>query len=257
MPESVSVKAPLVSPKPFGLAIVKVIVLVEPSGIDAGAKAFAIVGAPATDSEADAAVPAGAWALVAVLVVLVTEVEAVTLCVIVQLPFGGIVPALKPTDVPPLAPPVSVAPPPAVHATLPTAALLRPAGYVSEIATPVRLAGLAAGFETTIVIVAVPAAGIDVGANAFVTVGAPKTLSVAEDELPVPALPVVIGPVLLRYAPGAVAVTFTVIVQDESAGIVALASAALATPAAAVTVPVQPAPLTAPFGVAVFTRPAG
>ena len=69
--------------------------------------------------------PAGAWVLVAAPVVFVTEAAEVTDCVIVQLAFGGIVPALKPTDVPPLAPPVSVAPPPPVHATLPAAALVR------------------------------------------------------------------------------------------------------------------------------------
>jgi len=54
-----------------------------------------------------------------------------------------------------------------------------------------------------------------------------------------------------------VAVTFTLTVQDESAGMVAPESVALAPPAAAVTVPVHPAPLTVAFGVAVFTSPAG
>ncbi|HEX3062679.1 MAG TPA: hypothetical protein VHP55_08395, partial [Usitatibacter sp.] len=102
MPESAWVKAPLVSAKPFGFVIVKVIVLVEPTGIDVGENDLAIVGAPATDRDAEAAAPAGAWALVAVLVVLVTEVAAATVCVMEQLAFGGIVPALKPTDVPPL-----------------------------------------------------------------------------------------------------------------------------------------------------------
>ena len=51
--------------------MVKVMVLVAPSGIDAGANALAIVGEPDTVSEAEAAAPGGAWVLVAVLVVLV------------------------------------------------------------------------------------------------------------------------------------------------------------------------------------------
>jgi hypothetical protein len=257
MPESGSVNAPFVSANALALVSVKVMVLVVPSGIDAGEKAFAIVGAPATDSDADAAVPAGAWVLVAVLVVFVIEDVVVTDCVIVQLPFGGITPALNPTEAPPFTPPVSTALPPAVHATLPAAEFVRPAGYASPIATPVRFAGFADGFETTIVMAALPAAGIEVGAKDFVTVGAAKTLSVADDDTPVPALPVEIGPVLLRYAPAAAAVTFTVIVHEDRAGTVAPVSDALAAPALAVTVPVHPAPLTAPFGVAVFTRPAG
>jgi len=49
--------APLVSTKPFGFAIVKVIVLVAPSPIDAGAKAFAMVGAPATVAGVTLTVP--------------------------------------------------------------------------------------------------------------------------------------------------------------------------------------------------------
>ena len=98
-----------------------------------------------------------------------------TVCVIVHEPPAGMTPALNPTVVPPLTPPVSVALPPAVHATPPAAALVRPAGYASEIVTPVRFAGLAAGLETMIVIVAVPPDGMEVGAKAFVTVGALRT----------------------------------------------------------------------------------
>ena len=50
-----------------------------------------------------------------------------------------------------------------VHATLPAAELVRPTGYVSLTATLVRFAGLEAGFVTTIVIVALPPAGIELG----------------------------------------------------------------------------------------------
>ncbi len=80
-------------------------------------------------SDAVAAVPGCAWAGVAVVVVLVTELEDVTLCVIVQVAPAGIVPALKPTLVPPLAPPGQrAAAPPPLHETLPAEPLARPAG---------------------------------------------------------------------------------------------------------------------------------
>ncbi|SRR5260221_6768986 len=120
-----------------------------------------------------------------------------------------------------------------------------------------RLAGFAAGLATTMVSVAVPPAGIEVGANALVTVGAAKTLSVAVAAAPVPALALAIGPVELRYAPAAVAVTLTVTVHAEEAGMVAPVSAALARPAPALTAPAQPAPERAPAGVPVLTSPAG
>jgi hypothetical protein len=255
MPESVSVKAPAVSAKAFEFVMVKVIVLVPPSGTAAGEKPLAIVGDPETASVAEAAAPAGACALVAVLVVLVTDAVVVTDCVMVQLPPGGITPVEKPTLVPPLTPPVSVALPPALHATLPAAAFESPAGYASLIATLVRLAGFVPGFATTIVSVADPPEGTVPGAKPFVTVGAAKTLSVAEAAAPEPALPVEIAPVELTYAPAAVAVTFTVTVQLPEAGIVAPASATLAAPFAAVTVP--PAHVVVPLAEAVFTRPAG
>ena len=198
MPESVSVNAPAVSAKAFGFVSVNVIVLVPPSGTLAGEKPFASVGDPETASVADAAAPAGACALVAVLVVLITEAVVVTDCVMVQLPPGGITPVVKPTLVPPLTPPVSVALPPALHATLPAAAFERPAGYASPITTLVMLAGFAPGFDTTIVSVAVPPEGTVPGAKPLVTVGAPKTLSVAEAAAPLPAFALEIAPVELR-----------------------------------------------------------
>jgi len=128
IPASVSVKAALVSAKLFEFTIVKVIVLVVPSGIDAGANALLMVGEPATASDAEAAAPGGAWLLVAVPVVLLTVELVVTVCVIVHEPPEARVPVLNPTLAPPLAPPVIVATPPAVQETLPAAALVRPAG---------------------------------------------------------------------------------------------------------------------------------
>jgi hypothetical protein len=132
--------------------------------------------------------------LVAVLVVLVTFAVVVTLCVIVQVAPGGMVAALKTTLVPPFVPPVSVALP-AEQETLPAALLTSPAGYVSEIAAPVRFAGLPAGFVTAIVMVELPPAGMNVGAKPLVTVGGENTRSVPLAEAPVPPLVEVIGPV--------------------------------------------------------------
>ncbi len=128
IPESASVKAALVSAKLLELTIVKVIVLVVPSAIDAGVKTLLMVGDPATASEAEAAAPGGAWLLVAVPVVLLTVELVVTVCVMVHEPPDARVPVLNPTFAPPLTPPMSVATPPAVQETLPAAALVRPAG---------------------------------------------------------------------------------------------------------------------------------
>jgi len=169
---------------------------------------------------------------------------------------AGIVPAVKPTDVPAFAPPVSVALPD-VQETLPAALFVRPEGYVSEIATPVRLAGFAAGFVTAIVRVELPPVGMNVGAKVFVTVGAVKTRNVPLAAAPVPAFAVVIAPVESAYAPGVFDVTFTVMVQDEFAGIAPDESARLAPPALADTVPPQPAPEIVADGDAVLTSPAG
>jgi len=133
----------------------------------------------------------------------------VTGCVIVHVAPGGIVAALKPTDVPPLAPPVRVAPP-EVHDTEPAAAFVRPAGYASEIAAPVSEAGFAAGFVTVMVSVAVPPTGIAVGAKVFVTAGAANAFNVPLAEPPVTPFAVAMAPVLFTYAPGVVTVTLTV-----------------------------------------------
>src|SRR5258706_10411187 len=194
MPASTSVNAALVGMKAFGFVSVKVIVLVVPRGIDAGANALRIEGEPATDSVAEAAAPGGAWLLVAVLVGVFTVAVAETVCVIVHEPPAGMVPLLKPTVAPPFAPPVSVALPPAEHETLPAAAFESPAGYASEIVTPVSAAGFAAGLETEMGRGAVPPAGIEVGANAFVTAGAANALSVAVAAGPSPASAVGMGP---------------------------------------------------------------
>jgi len=60
MPESTSENAAPVSAKVFGFVIVKVSVVVPPSGMVDDVKALLIEGGEATASEADAAVPGGA-----------------------------------------------------------------------------------------------------------------------------------------------------------------------------------------------------
>ena len=133
-------------------------------------------------SVALAAVPVSAIGPVAagaVVVLLFVEV-AVTSCVMVQLWPGGRVPALKPTEVPPFTPPVRVAVPAPVHATLPAAALVRVPVYASLIETPVRLPGLPAAAETVIVIVEVWPLPMDARLKLFVAVGGANTFSVAE-----------------------------------------------------------------------------
>jgi hypothetical protein len=127
MPESESVNAAPVSAKELGFVMVKVSVLVPPRGTVAGENALLMDGGEATASEADAALPAGASLLVAVLVVFVTGVFDVTACVMVHVAPGGMAAALNPTELPPLAPPVSVALP-ELHDTEPAAALVSPAG---------------------------------------------------------------------------------------------------------------------------------
>src|SRR4051794_26458904 len=115
-------------------------------------------------------------------------------------------------------------------------------------ATPVRAAGFAAGFVTVMVIVAVPPAGVKGGAMVLVPVGAVKTSSVALAAAPVTPFAVVMAPVVLGYAPAGVAVTFTLTVQVAFAGTVPPESATLAAAAFAVSVPVQPAPVSAAPG---------
>lgn len=110
---------------------------------------------------------------------------------------------------------------------------------------------------TTIVIVDEPPAGIEFGAKLFVIVGAAKTFSVALAEAAVPALVVVTGPLELLKMPATGAVTVTVTVHVDDAGIAPLESVTLLPPEAALTVPVQPAPAKLAFGVAALARPAG
>jgi len=172
---SVSVSALVsVSAEAFVLPMVMVRLVLPPRARLATPKAFETVGVPSTVSTTPvAAVPVSATGPVAAgaVVALVFVLVAVTDCVMVQLPPGSNVAALKPTLVPLLAPPVSVALLPAVQETLPAPLFASVPVKASLIVTPVRLPGFAAGFVTTIVSVEVPPEAMDVGAKLFETVG--------------------------------------------------------------------------------------
>ena len=73
----------------------------------------------------------------------------------------------------------------------------------------------------------------------------------------VPAFVVVTAPVLLTYVLAVALLTLTVMSQLPPAGTLPALKASDAAPAAAVTVPLQPAPLIAPAGEPVFTSPPG
>ena len=93
------------------LVSVNLRLVLPPSVMDALVKVLATVGTP-TVSVALAAVPVSTTGPVAAgaVVTFMLVVVAVTLCVIVQVPPGTIVPPVKPTLVPMLAPPLNVPP---------------------------------------------------------------------------------------------------------------------------------------------------
>ena len=107
------------------LVKVKTRVVVAPSAIEPAPKVLATVG-DVTVNVALVVAPVSATGPVAdgAVVVFRFVLVAVTLCVMVQVPPGTIVPALKPTFVPALAPPVKVALPAPLQLTLPLALLV-------------------------------------------------------------------------------------------------------------------------------------
>ena len=121
-------------------------------------------------------------------------------------------------------------------------------------AAPVIAAALA--FDSVIVSTAVALGAISDGLIALATVGWINTVNVADAELAVPALVVVMLPVELAYEPAVADVTFTVTVHEPLAGTVAPESATLPPPFAAVTV-APPPQVVAPLALAVLTRFAG
>ena len=109
-------------------------------------------------------------------------------------------------------------------------------------------------FESVIVRTDVPLAPMAAGANAFATVAWESTFNVAVAAVAVPALVVLMLPVLFRYELAEALVTFTVTVHELLAGTVPPESATLLPPFVAVTAPPH---VVAPEAEAVFTRPAG
>ena len=101
----------------------------------------------------------------------------------------------------------------------------------------------------------VPFFGMTFGLKLFIAVGALTTKSVAEAAEPVPALVVVILPVLFKKEPAAVPWTFTVTVQLPDAGMVPPERLSVLPPLAAVTAP--PQVVVAGDVLVSFTRPDG
>jgi hypothetical protein len=122
---SVSVKLSPDSAVPvFGFVTVMFITDVPPTAMLGVTKALLMVGADNTVNTTPVAAvpvkdtgPVAAGAVVAFVLVLV----ALTLCVIVQVPPGTMVPAVNPTLVPAFTPPLSVALPAPLHTTPPAA----------------------------------------------------------------------------------------------------------------------------------------
>src|SRR5450631_273813 len=83
------------------------------------------------------------------------------------------------------------------------------------------------------------------------------TVNIADAPAVLSASGVVTAPLLSVYTLGVLLVTLTLYVQVMPAGTTPTVSASVLPPAAAVSVPVQPAPVIAAPGVAVFTTPAG
>jgi hypothetical protein len=99
---------------------------------------------------------------------------AVTLAVMVQLPFTGSVPPVKVID-----PAVLLIVPPHCD-TLGTLASVKPLGKVSVNATPVRGTGFAEGFVSVKVKAEVAPATMEVGENALLIVGGLVTVNVSQ-----------------------------------------------------------------------------
>ena len=234
------------------LLLVSVIVrtLVPPTAIDAGANAFATVGALAVTVKLAVAAAALLPLFVcnppaAMVFVTVPGVLLVTLAVIVQVPGappGIVAPEAYVTVVPPATPltEATVQVPPNV-----ALASVTPAGNVSTSAAP-SVAAVALLFESVIVRTLVPPDTIDAGAKDLATVGALAVtvkLAVAAAAL----LPLLVcnapAAMVLVTVPGVLLVTLAVMVQVPGAppGIVA--------PDAYVTVLPPATPLLAPVQV--------
>lgn len=180
------------------LELVKVIVMVEAPFVvmELGLKLLVAVGGAIAISVADAAaiVPALAVDIVPVLLAYVPAAIAVTGTTIEQLLDAGILPPDNATEEPPL---IIVTEPPQVLEEGEAAVFcILLDGYVSVKDTPVIAEELL--FIRVMVIFEAPDTGITPGLKPLLAVGAETTVSVADAAEPVPALVVLMFPVLFK-----------------------------------------------------------
>ena len=116
------------------------------------------------------------------------------------------------------------------------------------------VSAVAFGFVKVILSTEVVVATMLAGANDLATPTWLSTVSVPVVAVVVAAFAAVIEPVLLTRLAALALVTLTVMSQLAFAGTLPPVSVSDAPPAAAVTLPLQPAPLIAAAGVAVFLR---
>jgi len=190
---------PLKATPAFGFVIVKVSVVVPATGIVAAPNAFVIVGGASTVSVAVfevVPVPPFVEETFPVVLFFTPAVAPVTVTLKVQFPPAAIVPPVNAiTPVPAVV--VNVPPP---HCAVEVVATVKPAGSVSDTATPLN-AMLVFGFVIVKVSVVVPATGIVAAPNAFMIVGGASTVSVR-------VAGVLFAPPLVVNAPAGIVFTY-------------------------------------------------
>jgi hypothetical protein len=180
----------------FGFAILNVRLVLAFSGIEPAPNALLIVGGLATVILADAVLPAPPFVELTVPVVLffTPEVVPVTFTERVHEVLTAAVPPVRLTVLPPAA---AEGVPPQVLVKPFGVATSRPAGNVSEKATPVCDTVLAAGLVMVNVRLVVPFTGIDAPPNALLMLGGANTDSVCvADAVPADAVRVGAPPVV-------------------------------------------------------------
>ncbi len=250
---NVSVKATPVRPvDPFGFVTVKLRLVLPPSAREAAPKVLVMLGGEITVTLAVDVLPVPP-------LVDVTVTELFFTPAVVPVTFTEKVQEAAPASVAVArltleAPAVAVmVPPPQVPVSAFGLETTSPAGKVSVKATPVRLP-VAFGFVTVKLRLVLPPTAREAAPKLLVMLGAPVTLTLAFDVLPVPPL-VDVTVTELFFTPAVVPVTFTEKVQLAAPASVAVARLTLEAPAVAVMVPPPQLPVSA-FGVET-TSPAG
>ena len=250
-----SVKAmPLRDCDVFGLLIVKVRLVLPPTGIVDAPKVLLMVGGPATMRLAESVLP------VPPLVELTAPVVLFLMPKVVPVTFTEMVHELSVATVPPvrlieLEPTVAVEVPPQLDVRPLGVATTRPEGSVSLKATPASATELATGLLMVKVKLLVPFKGIVVGLKALAIKGGATTTMLADAVPPLPASVDVTALVVLFFAPALVPVTLTAKLHVAPPPSVAPVRLMLLVAAFAEIVPPPQAPAT-PFDVAT-TKPVG